>query len=182
MLELSTNIPFPTGNDLKVVEYDSEEGYTNVNDRKPLITDNVHYKALFDEYDRKRNLSEEYKKSLQTDTDLENKELEYEKQALIHYAQLLDDINDQDCVIYFDNSEDSSNEFAIRLIRRINKHNNYIKKSGDKIAEGAIKNYIVNSLYSIASDAANWLEAHTGVDVATGPLKAIASQSELSEV
>jgi hypothetical protein len=182
MLDVSTNIPFPTGNDLKVVAYDTDEGYTNVNDRKPLITDNVHYKALLDEYNRKLNLSEDYKKSLQTNPDLEREALEYEKQALIHYAALLDDINEQDGAIYFDNSEDSHDEFAVKLIKRINRHNNYIKRSGDKVAEGAIKNYIVNSLYSIASDAANWLEAHTGVDVATGPLKAIASQSELSEV
>ena len=94
----------------------------------------------------------------------------------------MDDINEAGGVIYFDTVEAATTDFAKDLVKRINKHNNYINKSGDKITEGAIKNYVVSSLHSIASDAANWLEAHTGVDVATGPLKFIASQSELSEV
>jgi subtilase family serine protease len=68
------------------------------------------------------------------------------------------------------------------LIKRIDKHNTYLSKANDKEIEGAIKNYMVSALLAISSDSANMIEAHTGVDVATGPFKAIANKSALSEV
>lgn len=182
MLNISMRLPFPTGSNLETVIYETEETHTKVSDRKPLITENEHYKALLEEFNRKQSLPEGYEEALQNNPDLAAGERAYTKAALKHYIALLDDINEAGGVIYFDTVEAAITDFAKDLVKRINKHNNYINKAGDKITEGAIKNYVVSSLHSIASDAANWLEAHTGVDVATGPLKFIASQSELSEV
>jgi hypothetical protein len=68
------------------------------------------------------------------------------------------------------------------MIKRINKHNTYLLNANDNISKGAIKNYLVSQLYGISTDAANMIEAHTGVDVATKPFKDIANQSELSKV
>lgn len=182
MLNLSMKLPFPTGSDLNITVYESEAEHTNIADRKPLITDNEHYQALLAEFTRRKNLPENYKELLNSDPAIAEAEQAYKKEAMKHYIALLEGINDAEGNIYFDTVESASTDFAQYLIKRVNKHNKYLEKSGDRAVEGAIKNYVVSSLHSIASDAANWLEAHTGVDVATGPLKFIASQSELSEV
>ena len=174
MLNLSTNLPFPTGEPLKIIAYDQKENITNISDKKPLLTDNIYYKALFEEENRKQNSKNKK---------LTNEEKEYyDKQSLENYIKLLEYINDSDNIIYFDSQDDVNSKFNQKLINRINKHNLYLVNSGDKITTGAIKNYIVNSLHSISSDAANMLEAHTGVDIATKPLKLIANNSPLSKI
>lgn len=182
MLNLSMNLPFPTGEELKIINYESSEEHVKIKDRHPLLTDNEHYKALLAEQQRKEELPEDYASLLETNPELREAEYEASKNALIHYIALLEDIQAEDGIIYFDSIDSERNDFTQALIKRINRHNAYIQNSSDKIAEGAIKNYVVGALHSIASDAANWLEAHTGVDVATSPLKAIAGKSELSEV
>ena len=182
MLNLSMKLPFPTGEDLKIVNYATSEENVNRRDRRPLLTDNPHYQALLAEKTRKENLPENYEELLASDPELQQAEYSAKKEALKHYIALLEDIESEKGIVYFDSVDSENNDFTQELIKRINKHNSYITDSGDKVSEGAIKNYVVNSLYSIASDAANLLEAHTGVDVATSPLKDIASKSELSEV
>jgi hypothetical protein len=160
MLNISMNIPFPTGEELQIRNYE-EEPYVNMDQRKPLLTDNIHYQNLIS---LDQNITDE----------------EQEKFALKEYIALLKDIEKANGNIYFDNAEDVAQ--AQTIIDRINKHNTYLKGVSDKIIDGAIKNYIVGSLHTISTDSANLLEAHTGVDVATGPIKDIANQSELSEV
>lgn len=174
MLNLSMKLPFPTGKNLKIVNYETSDPYVNIADRKPLLTDNIYYKNLLEEEQRKENLTPEI-------IDPEAEKI-YAKQSLENYIKLLEYINENEDTIYVDSTENLNSDFTQNLINRINKHNNYLKNSNDKAILGAIKNYVVGSLYSISSDAANLLEAHTGVDVATGPLKAIANASELSKV
>ena len=182
MLNLSLNIPFPTGYDLKVVNYETLEEEVHIADRKPLLNKNEHYLALLQEQDRINNLSEEELSKIDLDPALQEREYLAKQEALKHYIALLEFINDNSGVVYFDSVEIESSDFSKQLIKRINKHNKYLLKAGDKVTEGATKNYVVGALYSVATDPANWLEAHTGVDIATGPLKAIANKSELSKV
>ena len=159
MLNISMNIPFPTGEELQIVDYN--DPYVNLADRKPLLTENIHYQNLIN---ADQNVLTE----------------EQEKYLLKEYIALLKDIEKAKGIVYFDGKE--SIQQAQSIIDRINKHNTYLVGVSDKIAEGAIKNYIVGSLHSISTDSANLLEAHTGVDVATGPIKDIANKSALSEV
>ena len=174
MLNLSMNIPFPSGESLKIINYATEKNPTNIADRKPLITDNIYYKALLEEELNKENSKQEFLTNEQKENQI--------KQSLENYIKLLEYINESNGVIYFNSEEDANSEFAKNLINRINNHNLYLIKSGDKTTRGAIKNYIVGSLRSISSDAANMLEAHTGVDIATTPLKTIANASPLSVI
>lgn len=158
LLNQSLQIPFPTGRNLTIIAYDKQEPYVNVADRLPSILDNEDYKALTSE--------------IALDPNVE----------LQHYISLLKYIETQNGVITVDQASDLENEALQKLIQRIDEHNTYLNGVSDDISSGAIKNYVVSSLYSISSDAANLLEAHTGVDVATGPIKNIANESELSEV
>lgn len=169
-LNLSMNLPFPSGDQVNIVTYD-EGDYVNVADRKELLPDNKHYQALKQLTEAIRNEADETVKEA------------LEKEALKEYINLLQYIENSGGTIYFNSKSDLKDEFTKRLIKRINKHNTYFKKvANDKIVTGAIKNYVVGSLHAISTDAANLLEAHTGVDVATGPIKDIANKSELSEV
>ena len=169
-LNLSMNLPFPSGDQVNIVAYD-EGDYVNKEDRKELFTDNEHFKAF-------KQLSE----SAYAETNPEIKE-QLEKEALKEYINLLQYVENSGGTIYFNSRKDLDDKFVRRIIKRINKHNTYFKKvANDKIITGAIKNYVVGSLHAISTDAANLLEAHTGVDVATGPIKDIANASELSEV
>ena len=169
-LNLSMNLPFPSGDQVNIVTYD-EGDYVNVADRKELLPDNKHYQALKQLTEAIRNEADETVKEA------------LEKEALKEYINLLQYIENSGGTIYFNSKSDLKDEFTKRLIKRINKHNTYFKKvANDKIVTGAIKNYVVDSLHAISTDAANLLEAHTGVDVATGPIKDIANKSELSEV
>ena len=174
MLNLSMNLPFPTGKELEIVSYDSTPEYVNVQNRNTLLTTNEDFIWLLEEEERKNNLTPE--------TIKEEIEEQKKKESLIHYSNLLKFIEKEKGIIYFEKQEDANDEFVEKLINRINNHNTYLVGVSDDVAEGAIKNYVVNSLYSISTDSANLLEAHTGVDVATNPLKKIANESELSEV
>lgn len=169
-LNLSMNLPFPSGDQVNIVAYD-EGDYVNVADRKELLPDNKHYQALKQLTEAIRNEADETVKEA------------LEKEALKEYINLLQYVENSGGTVYFNSKSDLKDEFTKRLIKRINKHNTYFKKvANDKIVTGAIKNYVVGSLHAISADAANLLEAHTGVDVATGPIKDIANKSELSEV
>jgi hypothetical protein len=48
------------------------------------------------------------------------------------YIRLLDYINDNRGVIYFDTRADYEKDSVQRLLKRINKHNNYLNKVSDK--------------------------------------------------
>lgn len=169
-LNLSMNLPFPSGDQVKIITYD-EGDYVNTADRKELLPDNKHYQAL-------KQLTE----VIRNEADSVIKE-NLEKEALKEYIKLLQYVENSGGTVYFNSKSDLEDKFTKRIIKRIDKHNTYFKKvANDKIVTGAIKNYVVGSLHAISTDAANLLEAHTGVDVATGPIKDIANKSELSEV
>lgn len=160
MLNLSMKLPFPTGKELKVIDYNDSDNYVNKIDRKPLITDNEDFLKLL------------------------NKNYTTKEEELQLLINLLEYVEEHDCEIYIASDENSSYSMDIinPLIERINNHNTYLLELNDKTLENAIKNHTVYALYSIATDAANWLEMHTGVDVATAPQKEIANKSELSEI
>lgn len=180
MLDLSLTLPFPTGRKLQIVSYDKGT-YVDLDQRKPLLTKNNDFLWLVD-YEKKKN-------ALATQVIPEDRieqvkqwEEAAKKEAIKHYANLLNYIENQEGIIYFEKEADSQTESAKWIIDRINKHNTYLNGVSDDVSSGAIKNYLVSQLYATSTDAANLLEAHTGVDVATGPLKKIANESELSEV
>lgn len=160
MLNLSMKLPFPTGQKLTVIDYDNSDNYVNKIDRKALITDNENFLKL---------LNQEYATK------------EEELQLLIN---LLEYIEENNCEVYIASKENPSYSMDVisSLIERIDNHNTYLLELNDKTVEQAIKNHTVYALYSIATDAANWLEMHTGVDVATAPQKEIANKSELSKI
>lgn len=164
MLNYSMNLPFPTGNNLEIIAYDKTEEHVNEYDRNPLITNNADYQWLVENSQRFLNV--------------EN----LDKEVLQKYINLLKFIEKNKGVIYVEKEADTNNDLFKKIINKINKHNTYLNNVSDNIIEGAIKNYVVGSLYSISTDSANLLEAHTSVDVATKPLKNIANESELSEV
>ena len=179
MLNLSMELPFPTGNKLqKVVQENVDTIY-----KQPNLLENEHYKKLIECENAIKNLPH-----LITNGDplieaqLQQTEKALKRQALKHYINLLKFIESHKGQIYFENISDQNDDQVKAIIERIDKHNTYLDGLNDNIVSGAIKNYVVGSLYSISTDAANLLEAHTGVDVATGPLKKIANESELSEV
>ena len=172
LLEESLNIPFPTGEKLKVVTYDVENDILE-SQKRPLLQNNSDYKELI--------AYEVYKRSEDFPTD-EQQILALEKIALQHYINLLNFIENEGGIVYFENQEAFLSQDAQDMIKRINKHNTYLLNANDNISKGAIKNYLVSQLYGISTDAANMIEAHTGVDVATKPFKDIANQSELSKV
>ena len=174
MLNLSMNIPFPSGQELEVVAYDSTPEHVNLQDRRPLLTDNEDYKWLVMEAARQNSLTPRT-----INAELEEK---IKKVALKRYINLLKFIEKEKGIIYVEKASDLETEALKMMMRRINKHNTYLRGVSDDVVEGAIKNYVVGSLHSISTDSANLLEAHTGVDVATNPLKKIANESELSEV
>ena len=65
MLNLSMELTFPSGEELKVVNYetlDNEGKHVNEADRKQPITENIHFKALLEEKARKAALTPEAKK------------------------------------------------------------------------------------------------------------------------
>lgn len=180
MLDLSLTLPFPTGRKLQIVSYDKGT-YVDLDQRKPLLTKNNDFLWLVD-YEKKKN-------ALATQVIPEDRieqvkqwEEAAKKEAIKHYANLLNYIENQEGIVYFEKESDSQTESAKWMIDRINKHNTYLNGVSDDVSSGAIKNYLVSQLYATSTDAANLLEAHTGVDVATGPLKKIANESELSEV
>ena len=166
MLEVSMGLPFPTGNNLETVIY-SEGEHVNISDRQALITDNEDFKILIQNYENPIEIT----KLFGPDT---------KKELMRRYIRLLDYINDNKGVLYFDTLADYEKDSVKQLLKRINKHNNYLNKVSDKQKEGAIKNYVVSAINDISRDAANMIEAHTGVDVATKPFKEIANASELS--
>ena len=173
LLDLSLSLPFPSGEKLKVVIYENEElvgVHTNEADKKIPITKNEHFIALV-------QANQEKGVKLQQD-----EEQQRQQELLKHYIALLEFIEDSNGTIYFDKNSEYQDKQAQKLIKRIDKHNTYLSKANDKEIEGAIKNYMVSALLAISSDSANMIEAHTGVDVATGPFKAIANKSALSEV
>ena len=174
LLNQSLQLPFPTGQKVKETAYDSTEVHVDENKRLPLLTDNRHYQALI--------AYEVYKagpeaQALPTEVQIEN-----EKKALQHYIELLKFIEECGGEIAVATKSELESQAVQDIIKRVNNHNTYLNSVSDDISSGAIKNYVVSALYSISSDAANLLEAHTGVDVATGPIKKIANKSELSEV
>lgn len=188
LLNESINIPFPTGENL-TIEHTEDENLLlenqpdynyllNFEENKAKLGESTYQ----DEIDNiKRKISEtkdEYElKQLQNDL---NKLLRDQIKYLKCYINLLEYINKSNGVVYF--KDDKSEENAKLLIDRINEHNNFLTGVSDKTITGAIKNYVVSSLFSISTDAANLLEAHTSVDVATKPLKNIANASDLSKV
>lgn len=174
MLNLSMNLPFPSGQELKTIAYDSTPEHVNLQDRRPLLTDNEDYKWLIAEATRQNSLTSE--------TVNEEIEERIKKEALKRYINLLKFIEKEKGIIYVEKASDLETNAMKMIVDRINKHNTYLKDVSDDVVEGAIKNYVVGSLHSISTDSANLLEAHTGVDVATNPLKKIANESELSEV
>ena len=181
LLDASLNLPFPTGQELHIIAYDKQEKETTLSNRKPRITDNEDYKWLI-QRDKDRDQYKGVKLTPEQIQAVEQEELQLQKEEMQRYARLLEFIEDFGGVIYFNTEEESQSEDAQNLINRINKHNTYLNGVSDDVIVGAIKNYLVSQLYSISTDSANLLEAHTGVDVATGPLKKIANASELSEV
>ena len=169
-LEISLNLPFPSGDTLVINTYDEGE-YVNIADRQLVITEHSSFTALKELY-----------AAIRETTDPEQKEL-LEQKALQTYIELLQYVENSNGVVYFTSKQDLEDPFVKKLIKRINRHNTYLKHvNNDQAIEGAIKNYIVGSLHSISTDPANLLEAHTGVDVATGPIKDIANTSEISKV
>lgn len=173
LLDLSLSLPFPSGEKLKVVVYENEElvgVHTNEIDKKIPITKNEHFIALV-------QANQEKGVKLQ-----QEEEQQRQQELLKHYIALLEFIEESDGTIYFDKNSEYQDKQIQKLIKRIDKHNTYLSKANDKEIEGAIKNYMVGALLAISSDSANMIEAHTGVDVATGPFKAIANKSALSEV
>lgn len=174
LLNQSLQLPFPTGNKVKETAYDSTEVHVNEANRLPLLTDNKHYQALI--------AYEIYKASPEAQNIPVEAQIQNEKKALQHYIELLKFVEDCNGEIAVATKAELESAAVRDIINRINKHNTYLNSVSDDVSSGAIKNYVVSALYSISSDAANLLEAHTGVDVATGPLKKIASASELSEV
>jgi hypothetical protein len=169
MLNLSMNLPFPSGNKLQTVAYDDpSKPEVRIEDRKPSLLMNRDFQALA-EYEIAKN-------------DPNSTKIFDEKVLLQHYINLLEFIENSKGIIYVEKQSDLDNIYMKAILERINTHNTYLNNLSDTVATGAIKNYIVNCLHSISTDAANLLEAHTGVDVATGPFKKIANASELSEV
>lgn len=180
LLDLSLNLPFPTGKKLEIVAYDKVP-YVDLDKRQPYLTQNDDYLWLV-KYEKDKNalvgrvIPEEQKERINAWKEIN------EKEALKRYANLLNYIEKQEGIVYLEKEDDVQTEAVKWMIDRINKHNTYLNGVSDDVSSGAIKNYLVSQLYSISTDSANLLEAHTGVDVATGPLKKIANESELSEV
>ena len=84
MLNISMNIPFPTGEELQVVDYN--DPYVNLADRKPLLTENIHYQNLIN---ADQNVLTE----------------EQEKYLLKEYIALLKNIEKAKGIVYFDGKE-----------------------------------------------------------------------------
>jgi hypothetical protein len=95
LLEESLNIPFPTGEKLKVVTYDVENDIPE-SQKRPLLQNNSDYKELI--------AYEIYKRSENFPTN-EQEILALEKIALQHYINLLNFIESEDGIVYFENQE-----------------------------------------------------------------------------
>jgi hypothetical protein len=105
MLDLSLTLPFPTGRKLQIVSYDKGT-HVDLDQRKPLLTDNYDFLWLVD-YKKKKN-------ALATQVIPEDKieqikqwEETTKKEAIKHYANLLNYIENQEGIVYFEKESDS---------------------------------------------------------------------------
>jgi hypothetical protein len=70
--------------------------------------------------------------------------------------------------------------FIKYLTNRIDSHNTFLSKLNSNDAIGAAKNQLMSSIISIASDSANLIEAHSGIDEITKKEKTLANKSKIS--
>lgn len=176
LLDASLNLPFPSGEEVKVVVSTEEDTYIDSDKRNP-ITDQAFYHAVLSDMEKRE--AGEYDKLGELEQEA------YRKQELLNFAKLIQYIEDNNNTMEFNTREEAT--AAQKLIDRINKHQLYLEnsknnKKSDELILGAIKNYTVASIMAISTDAANMLEAHMSVDVATDLPKSIAAESELSKV
>lgn len=64
------------------------------------------------------------------------------------------------------------------VMKIVNDHNIYFDKKSIASLTKIVNNYTMYSMYSVSEDPVNLLQAHSSVDITTGPLKAKAETSE----
>lgn len=162
LLKASEKLPFPTGKELLInrdetFDYREIVAFSRDETDKPFILREVNGQLKLNV----RNYTPEY------------------------ISQL------SDIIEYFNNHElpvpeshinidgvDRTMEIVKLIKEQIDLHNMYIQSvKNDEIADGAVKNFMMNQMYEIINDPINLIEAQAPIDLQTGPAKKIANNN-----